>query len=148
MNYTLRKANVNDSAKINELFIEMINTIYNNDDAKGYEAGYLGKYFGDGEDRIYVAEKDNEIIAFLSIEVYRTEGYIYLDDLSVTGKFRGAGIGTHLIGKAEEFSKEVGINNITLHVEKSNINARRLYEKLGYGEYKDEGGRLLLSKSI
>lgn len=148
MNYTLRKANMNDSAKINELFIEMINTIYNTDDAKGYEAGYPGKYFGDGEDRIYVAEKDNEIIAFLSIEVYRTEGYIYLDDLSVTGKFRGAGIGTHLIGKAEEFSKEVGINNITLHVEKSNINARRLYEKLGYGEYKDEGDRLLLSKSI
>lgn len=148
MDYLLRKADANDVAGINGLFIEMINTIYETDNAKGYDAGYLGRYFVNGEDWICVAEKDAEIVAFLSIQVHREEAFVYLDDLSVTKDHRGSGIGTALIGEAEAYAKEIGISIISLHVEKSNGNAYRLYKKLGFSEYKDEGSRVLMIKKV
>lgn len=47
MEYILRKATKNEVGRIDELFIEMLNTIYNIDDAKGYDAGYLDRYFAE-----------------------------------------------------------------------------------------------------
>ena len=41
MNCILRKAVPADTFRINELFVEMLNTIYSIRDAQGYEDGYL-----------------------------------------------------------------------------------------------------------
>ena len=97
MKFEYRKAELSDSKRIAELFIEMLRTIYNTNDVDGYENGYLDKFFSESEDLIYVAELDKEVVAFLSIEVYKDDGYVYLDDLSVTEKYRDKGIGTKLI---------------------------------------------------
>ena len=97
MTCSIRKAVQGDEQRICELFIEMLQTIYQTEDVQGYEPGYLERYWKNGEDIILVAA-DDDVIAYLAVEVHREDvDYIYLDDLSVTEKKRGNGIGTSLI---------------------------------------------------
>ena len=148
MDYVLRKATPADTIRIEELFARMLKAVYQTDDIKGYETGYLDKFFRDNEDLIYVAEYKNDVVAFLSIEVYRDEDYIYLDDLSVSEECRNKGIGTSLIHAAEKYAEEIGITKMVLHVEKTNEDAYRLYSRLGYSEDADDGSRIRMSKAV
>lgn len=150
MNWTFEKAEKRDFDRINELFIEMLQTIYNTNQVNGYEEGELDRFFDDGDEWINIAVADGVIIAFLSIEVHhkKEEEYIYLDDLSVTKQYRNNGIGTKLISNAEAYANEINIHNIYFHVEKTNTSAFRLYERLGYEIYEDQGSRYLMFKSI
>ena len=45
MNYTFRKAESKDSDRINQLFVEMMQTIRATNQVKGYPDGYLNKFF-------------------------------------------------------------------------------------------------------
>ena len=149
MNYTYRKAEKKDSDKINQLFIEMMQTIRGTDQVNGYNDGYLDKFFDGRDEWISVAVYDDEIIAFLSIEVHHEDKeYIYLDDLSVTKQHRNNGIGTKLIRNAEEYAKEINIPVVCFHVEKTNTNAFRLYQRLGYNVYQDQKTRYLMIKHM
>ena len=148
MTCSIRKAVQGDEQRICELFIEMLQTIYHTEDVQGYEPGYLDRYWKNGEDIIFVAD-DDDVIAYLAVEVHREDvDYIYLDDLSVTEKNRGNGIGTSLIHKAEDYAMELGLENILFHVEKSNTSAFRLYERLGYKIFRDDGNRYLMKRYI
>ena len=148
MDCLLRKAESADAGRIEELFAEMLKAIYHTDNAEGYETGYLEKFFSDKEDRICVAEYENEVVAFLSTEVHRNEDYIYLDDFSVAEEYRNKGIGTKLIHAAEKYVEEIGIAKIVLHVEKANKDAYRFYLRLGYIGDADEGSRIRMHKSV
>ncbi len=147
MGYRNRKAISDDEQRIRELFIEMLQTIYHTEEVEGYESGYLDRYWTNGEDVLFVAE-DNEVVAYLAVEVHREDemDYVYLDDLSVTEKYRSQGIGSSLIHDAEAYAQEIGIQHILFHVEKSNTEAFRLYEKLGYKIFRDDGNRYLMKK--
>ena len=148
MDHLIRVGIKADEDSIRSLFIEMLKTIYDTDDVKGYDEGYLDRYFNDSEDRIYVAD-DGRVIAFLSIEVHHEDkDYIYLDDLSVTRECRNMGIGTKLINKAESYAKDIKIPAVLFHVEKTNTDAMRLYERLGYQIFLDDENRYLLKKDI
>lgn len=149
MAWRIRKAVKTDESKIKELFIEMLQTIYSKNTVDGYEEGYLDKFFDGHEDWICVAEVNDSIAAYLSIEVHHEqEHYIYLDDLSVSKTYRNYGMGTELIKTAENFAKEIDISTIVFHVEKSNKSAFRLYERLGYSIMSDEGTRFRMVKRI
>ena len=146
--YTIRKAVSEDEQTIRELFREMLRTINHTDIVEGYEGGYLDKFWMDGEDRIYVAE-ENEVHAHLSVEVYREpQMYVYLDDCSVTASHRNMGIGSALIRTAENYAGELKIPVIIFHVKKTNGEAFRLYERLGYSICRDDGDRYLMQKEI
>jgi ribosomal protein S18 acetylase RimI-like enzyme len=148
VNDTIRVAVPGDEGRIRALFAEMLRSIYHKDDVQGYEAGYLDKYWQGGEDRIYVAEL-GEVEAFLSVEVHHEEkDYLYLDDLSVAEIYRNRGIGTALIRRAEARARELAIPAIVFHVEKSNEAALRLYERLGWSVFRDDGSRYLMGKEI
>ena len=148
--WTLRTAKSSDESAIRSLFIEMLKTIYNTDDVNGYEDGYLDRFFDNkNQDWICVAQSGEKVVAYLSIEVHHEEqDYIYLDDLSVTKDYRNLGIGSALIKNAEIYAKENDIEVIVFHVEKSNADAYRLYERLGYNPDKEEGSRLRMIKFI
>lgn len=150
MRLTLGKAEKKDFNRINELFEEMLQTIYDTDQVNGYEDGYLDKFFDGHEDWISIAIDDDKIVAFLSIEVHHEEDvdYIYLDDFSITKQYRNKGIGTKLISSAEVYANEINIHNIYLHVEKANTSALKFYERLEYGIYKEQKTRYLMNKSI
>ena len=149
MKYTIRKADRNDEKRIGELFIEMLQTIYNTKDVKGYEDGDLDHYFDDNENVIFLAESDNEVIGFISVEVHRDEHeYIYLDDFSVSDKYRGNGIGNALLKEAEEYGKSVKVTASLLHVEKTNERAFNFYKRNGYDIFEEQDNRLLLIKEF
>ena len=149
MEYTIRKANKNDINRICELFIEMLKTIYNTDDVKGYEDGDLDHYFEENENVIFLAESKDEVIGFLSVEVHREDrDYLYLDDFSVSTNCRGNGIGNALLKEAEKYGKSLSIPACLLHVEKSNERAFKFYERNGYSVFEDQGNRLLLLKEF
>ncbi len=149
MSWTLGKAEKKDSDRINELFIEMLQTIYHTDQVNGYEEGDLDRFFDGRDEWVSIAIDEDKIIAFLSIEVHHEdEEYVYLDDLSVTEQYRNQGIGTTLIHNAEKYAKDIRIHEICFHVEKSNTAAFRLYQRLGYEIYEDQGSRYLMLKHI
>jgi GNAT superfamily N-acetyltransferase len=58
-----------------------------------------------------------------------------LDHLEVPGPFQGRGIGTALIRAAEGTARQLGHERIALGVGLDNPKARRLYERLGYGDW-------------
>lgn len=148
-NIHVRRAVQRDVPGIEALFIEMLRTIYKRDEVTGYEEGYLDRFFSGSLDFIYVAEAEGEVIAFLSVEEHNeNERYIYLDDLSVTEKFRNRGVGKGLMGMAEMYSVKEGIPAILLHVDQRNESAYNLYARLGYSEIADDGDRMLMRKDF
>ena len=148
MKYRIRTAVPEDEQRIRALFIEMLQTIYHTQNVQGYEPGCLNRYWIKGEERIFVAE-DEDIVAYLSVEVHHDPeaDYIYLDDLSVTERYRNRGIGSALIHEAEAYARKIGIQHILFHVEKSNTSAFRLYERLGYIVFRNDGSRYLMKKN-
>ncbi len=149
MSEIFKRAEKKDSDKINELFIEMSQTIYNKKEIKGYTSEQLDRYFNGGEDWICLAVKDNIIVAFLVIEVHRKDKeYIYLNDFCVTKEYRNNKIGTKMLNLAKEYAKKIKVNAICLHVEKSNALAFKLYEREGYGVCQEQNNRLLMVKEV
>lgn len=149
MKFEIRKAEYTDKNRIRELFILMLKTIYNTEEVEEYEEGYLEKYFSGNDDVILVAESQNIVIGYLSVEVHREENeFIYLDDFSIEEEFRGKGIGSQLLKKAEEYAEKLRIDTICLHVEKDNKSAFKLYERNGYFIFEDCGNRNLLMKKL
>ncbi|MBR5868831.1 MAG: GNAT family N-acetyltransferase [Clostridia bacterium] len=147
--YVIRTARSYETDAVNDLFLEMLYTIHPNETHSGYAPGDLDRYFTDREDRLFVAEADGKPVAFLALEVHREEQiFTYVDDFSVTEAFRNQGIGHALMAAAENHTRAMGIPVISLHVEKHNQGARRLYERLGYTLYEDQGARLLLVKEL
>ena len=65
--------------------------------------------------------------------------YLDMEDLYTKEELRGKGYATSLIKECEKRAKERGYNKIGLAVNPDkNLNARKLYEKLGY---KHDGGK-------
>ncbi len=144
MDWNLREAVPADVPRIGELYREMLGTIYGKPIEEPYEAG---GFFG-GEDRIFVAESAEGVVAFLSVQVHREERtYLYLDDFSVTAAWRGRGIGNAMLDEAEAYARHLGISAVVLHVERSNAGARRLYARRGYALLEEQGDRLLLCRT-
>ncbi len=144
MDIIFRQAVCDDIPVIKELFSEMLRSV-GEEEADNYDVSYL-EFFSDNDDIIYAAEADGKVIGYLSVTVF-TE-YIYLDDFSVTEKYRGRGIGTKLIALAEKYGIEKKIPTAMLHVKCSNEKALRLYKRLGYTVSDDNGSRFRMTKQL
>ena len=66
----------------------------------------------------------------LDVEAHDDEYYI--DTICVSNNARGQGIGTKLLQFAEQRGKELGYDKLSLNVELEKVDARRLYERMGY----------------
>jgi len=149
MDYAISLAVPNDFSRINELFIQMLQSIYQKEDVSGLAPNDLDSYFEKNDDRIYVIKEGGKIIAFLSIERHDDEGgYLYLDDFCVDRAYRGQGIGTVLLKQAEDYAHELGISAIVLHVESVNTRAYSLYKRFGYKDLEIQGHRILMCKKL
>ena len=144
MNVTYRRAVSEDIPAIKRLFSEMLASV-GDEKTKGYEDGYLDKFFCGG-DVIYVAVSDGEVVGYISVELHRD--FVYLDDLSVTKRFRGKGIGKKLIKFAERYAAASSVPAASLHVESTNTVARYLYQRLGYAVTATEESRFRMTKHI
>ena len=149
MDCLLRRANTSDKSRIEQLFNEMLRSIYHTDTDEGYEDGYLDGFFDSPDRLIYVTCVNSVAEGYISIEIHGEDnGFLYLDDFSVSEKYRGKGMGTALIKKAEEYAVKNGIGAIVLHVEKANSGAFKLYKKLGYSISEEQDDRLKMIKHL
>lgn len=102
-------------------------------------------------DLAFVAELDGVVqgLAWLRI----MEDYGHIDDstpslsIALKAPCRGQGIGTALLLALFEKAKEAGYARVSLSVQKENA-AYRLYQRLGFVEYKDNGSDLVMWKLL
>ena len=80
------------------------------------------------KDFCFVAKVDGEIVGVVSGASYFAEAYI--DELVVAEAYRRKKIGTQLIGRVEEYFKELGFNNINTCT--NEFQAPAFYEKCGF----------------
>ena len=69
MNAIFRKAGPCDRSAIEELFVEMLGSIYGTENAEGYGSDNLHKFFSGGEDRIFVAEINEKSMQLGGIKI-------------------------------------------------------------------------------
>jgi ribosomal protein S18 acetylase RimI-like enzyme len=72
-------------------------------------------------------------ICFLGFSTFRALPLLNVHDLTVHRDFRGQGLGTQLLDAAEQEAIRLGCCKLTLEVQHENVNARRLYERVGFG---------------
>ena len=93
--------------------------------------------------RALVAEADGRLLGYATvlIEVESAEidevayTYAHVGELLVTTAARGGGVGTRLLAECERIAREGGAKWLRVEVLGSNHGARRLYGRLGFGEY-------------
>lgn len=73
-------------------------------------------------------------ILFLFTKPAKNE--LLIDSLAVSEDERGKGIGSKLLGSVIEYARSNGFDRIRLEVVETNHNARRLYERIGFTEFK------------
>ena len=87
------------------------------------------------------------------------EGTWYLQVASVYPEFRGKGIGTSILSKAEAIAHGSGANRMSLMVESANRDAHRLYRRFGFTDWdsrpfipfpgsSDKGDWILMGKDV
>lgn len=92
---------------------------------------------------LIVAELNGEVVGYIAgykqVDDMDTYERFYIADLSVTEKCRGQGIGTKLLKEAERVAIEkFHLENIRIGVLAPNVEAKKLYEKLGFTEHEIE----------
>jgi GNAT superfamily N-acetyltransferase len=88
---------------------------------------------------IFIAE-DSEGIALgfihlhTDIDYFTLEEHGHVSDIVVAASGEGRGVGRALMEAGEEWARQQGYRLLTLNAFVGNLKARRLYQKLGYGE--------------
>ena len=86
-----------------------------------------------GHREIYIAELDGRPVGSVSInEREEYPGHLHLFALDVAQHLRRRGIGTRMIAYVEDEARVRGLAGVYLEVSTDNVDARRLYETLGY----------------
>ena len=144
MNYTIRKANISDAKRLNELLTKLIrdekkydNNINENYVVKSYYEYVIPKK----QNIILVAESSNTIVGYLY-------GYIIndgdtsinnvakIDALFIEEDYRHLGIATSLINEFKNIIKEDNVKYIEVNVCNNNIEAINTYKNNGFNEIK------------
>jgi ribosomal protein S18 acetylase RimI-like enzyme len=78
---------------------------------------------------------DGRIVGKIGIRYDQHPGAGNLLQFDVVEDLRGRGIGTALLTRAERLVRDHGCQRITLGVEEDNVDAIRLYRRMGYQEF-------------
>lgn len=99
--------------------------------------------------RYLVAEENGAIIGYAGAWMIFEEGHI--TNVAVEKAHRGRCVGRALLDALMRYAANLGVQYLTLEVRKSNLTARRLYERFGFTQlgvrkryYEDNGEDALL----
>ena len=70
-----------------------------------------------------------------------------IDSVEVDQAHRGIGVGTKIIEQAIELAEKEGVDSVELNVNRDNIVAVKLYEKMGFSRTNKYYYRLIISKN-
>ncbi|MED4070468.1 GNAT family N-acetyltransferase [Priestia endophytica] len=129
------EACVTDYKKVAVLFNEYRVFYKQKSDIKAVER-FIYERLHNKESVIFLALKEGEAVGFAQLYPSFTsigiKRIIILNDLYVTEKTRGSGVGAALLQKVKEYGKQEKRDSIVLQTAKDNARAQHLYEKLGY----------------
>ena len=102
---------------------------------------YFEKAVNQGEGlSAYIFEEEGVAKGYMTVRLVDPDSYFWrpevrivdIETLSVDKNYRGQKIGTQLIDFAKELAKEKGANRLRLTHSSKNIDAARLYQKIGF----------------
>ncbi|RAS79278.1 GNAT family N-acetyltransferase [Priestia endophytica] len=129
------EACVTDYKKVAVLFNEYRVFYKQKSDIKAAER-FIYERLHNKESVIFLALEEAEAVGFAQLYPSFTsigiKRIIILNDLYVTEKTRGSGVGAALLQKVKEYGKQEEIDSIVLQTAKDNARAQHLYEKVGY----------------
>ena len=86
-------------------------------------------------------------VCFMGFSTFKAKPVLNLHDLAVLPEYRGQGVGSRLLQAVDERARELGCCKTTLEVIESNESARRLYERMGFGNPTKKAATLFLEKA-
>lgn len=92
---------------------------------------------GNEDHMVLVADRDGSVAGFVSVSEkkhWTGQTDAYIGELVVATDHEGHGVGSALVGAAIDWSRERGLERVTLDTGIRNDRARRLYESLGFEE--------------
>lgn len=144
MNYSIRKANINDTKRLNELLTLLIR------DEKKYDSNInleckinsYYEYIIDKENNyLLVAESSNKIIGYLYRKIMNDGDTVIdkvakIDALFIEESYRHQGIGSSLIKEFKKIVKEENVKYIEVNTCNDNKEAISTYNNNGFNEIK------------
>lgn len=144
MNYNIRKANINDAKRLNELLTSLIR------DEKKYDSNInldckinsYYEYIIDKENNyLLVAEASNNIIGYLYGKIIDDGNTVIdkvakIDALYIEENYRHQGIGSSLINEFKKIVKKENVKYIEVNVCNDNKEAISIYENNDFNEIK------------
>jgi ribosomal protein S18 acetylase RimI-like enzyme len=126
-----------------QAFLVLAEALYQELDEERPPAHRLAKLFDDAVAPdslfwLFLAVEGGELCGMLSLAIVpTTQGagcFSYLDDVFVLEQHRGQGIGAKLMREALNHARKSGCVRVELGTRRDNVQARRLYERLGFQE--------------
>lgn len=141
MDFTIRKAKKEDMDQVMNLITELA-VFEKEPDAVEISVNYLKeKGFGKHPSfQCFVAEKDETIVGIALVykrfSTWKGE-VLHLEDLIVSQKMRGCGLGKALLDQVVKYGNELGVKRISWEVLDWNTPAIEFYEKKGANVMRD-----------
>lgn len=90
----------------------------------------LAEPIRNGEKKAFAYKINDSLVGGCALSIKDDCGHFSY--FSVVPELRGNGIGSNIIDFAVNYFKNLGLNQMRLHVDKNNFDARRLYERKGF----------------
>jgi len=142
-----------DTSALRDCFIELQNSERQLDPGKPEGSTIVETYLSwmfahcrEWDGRVFVAEVAGQVIGFVCVWARvppdepdeNPAEYALVSDLVVSAAYRRRGIGSQLLSAAEGFARAQGALSLRIGVSAGNAAARRLYESVGFQEYRVE----------
>ncbi|MEY8191635.1 GNAT family N-acetyltransferase [Peribacillus simplex] len=132
---SIQKATLHELESLTELF-DLYRVFYEQASDPGRAREFLRERLTNGESVVFMAYDEGNPIGFVqlypsfsSVSIMRSW---VLNDLFVKESARKKGFGEELLNAAIMFAREAGAKGVSLETGKDNVNAQRLYEKIGF----------------
>ena len=145
--FTIRPGKRGDAEKAARLWVQSAeeHTLYDSvyataPDAEKTMRRFLADLSADSYSCLFVAEREGEVIGFLSGELregspaFEPKTWAAVEDVYVAPDHRSLGVGRALFEACQEWAQRKGANGVSLQVAAGNTRARKLYKSLGFRE--------------
>ncbi|WP_144549101.1 GNAT family N-acetyltransferase [Peribacillus simplex] len=132
---SIQKATLHELESLTELF-DLYRVFYEQASDPGRSREFLRERLTNGESVVFMAYAEGNPIGFVQLypsfsSVSMMRSWV-LNDLFVKESARKKGFGEELLNAAITFARETGAKGVSLETGKDNVNAQKLYEKIGF----------------
>ncbi|MGW6661776.1 MULTISPECIES: GNAT family N-acetyltransferase [Peribacillus] len=132
---SIQKATLHELESLTELF-DLYRVFYEQTSDPGRASEFLRERLKNGESVVFMAYDEGNPIGFVQLypsfsSVSMMRSWV-LNDLFVKESARKKGFGEELLNAAITFARETGAKGVSLETGKDNVNAQKLYERIGF----------------